>query len=117
MRPIEFRNYLKWNKKEKKEILQIWIRSAGSPFVRYARRATAVLARAGIRRATVIERQCGEMSEVSRQSGRGRNLPLSDRWAIPWAYGMFREIIQAVQRTALPDRGIPPVNWNSRDSA
>ena len=47
-------------------------------FVRYARRATAVLARAGIRRATVIERQCREMSEVSRLSDRGRKLPLSD---------------------------------------
>ena len=35
-------------------------------YVRYARRATAVLARAGIRRATVIERLCREMSEVSR---------------------------------------------------
>ncbi len=35
-------------------------------FARYARRATSVLARAGIRRATVIERQCREMSEVSR---------------------------------------------------
>ena len=34
--------------------------------VRYARRAAAVLARADIRRATVIERQCREMSEVSR---------------------------------------------------
>ena len=32
---------------------------------RYARRATAVLARAGIQRATVIERQRREMSEVS----------------------------------------------------
>ena len=37
---------------------------SGSYFARYARRATAVLARAGIRRATVIERQCREMSEV-----------------------------------------------------
>ena len=36
-------------------------------FGRYARRTTAVLARAGIRRATVIERQCREMSEVSRE--------------------------------------------------
>ena len=35
-------------------------------FARYARRATTVLARAGIRRAKVIERQCREMSEVSR---------------------------------------------------
>ena len=35
-------------------------------FARYARRATAVPARAGIRRATVIERQCREMTEVSR---------------------------------------------------
>ncbi len=35
-------------------------------FARYARRAAAVLARADIRRATVIERQCREMSEVSR---------------------------------------------------
>ena len=44
-----------------------WVQSASGLFyVRYARRATAVLARAGIRRATVIERLCCEMSEVSR---------------------------------------------------
>ena len=36
-----------------------------SSFARYARKAAAVLARAGICRATVIERQCREMSEVS----------------------------------------------------
>lgn len=32
-------------------------------FARYARRVAIVLARAAIRRATVIERQCPEMSE------------------------------------------------------
>ena len=49
--------------------------------MRYARRTTAVLARAGIRRATVIEWQCHEMSEVSRGAGRGRKLPPPARYA------------------------------------
>ena len=54
----------------------VLIRVSGAPgycndnrahfFARYARRAAAVLARADIRRATVIERRCREMSEVSR---------------------------------------------------
>ncbi len=38
-------------------------------FARYARRATAALARAGIRRATVIGRQCRGMSEYRDDRG------------------------------------------------
>ena len=49
-----------------KSAAAIFICMAAAFFARYARRAAAVLARAGIRRATVIEWQCREMSEASR---------------------------------------------------
>ena len=57
-------------------------------FARYARRTTAVLARAGTRRATVIERICREMSGVSRQSDREGDFPY------PIVAGMISEKVR-----------------------